>query len=40
VLPIPGTTAVPHLVENLAASAVELTAGQLARLDGWHPGHA
>jgi aryl-alcohol dehydrogenase-like predicted oxidoreductase len=33
VLPIPGTTRIEHLEENLGASSVTLSAGQLARLD-------
>ncbi|MFD7865226.1 aldo/keto reductase [Streptomyces sp. NPDC057682] len=37
VLPIPGTTSKGHLIENLSASRLELSPGQLARLDGWHP---
>ncbi|MGC5167397.1 aldo/keto reductase [Luteimicrobium sp. DT211] len=37
VLPIPGTTVVRHLTENVAASTLELTAAELARLDGWTP---
>ncbi|MCK2215594.1 aldo/keto reductase [Actinomadura sp. ATCC 31491] len=33
VLPIPGTTSVAHLEENVAAQRLTLTAGQYARLD-------
>ena len=33
VLPIPGTTSVAHLQENMSALAVQLSAAQLARLD-------
>jgi pyridoxine 4-dehydrogenase len=32
-LPIPGTSSVDHLEENIAAAALELTADELARLD-------
>ncbi len=34
VLPIPGTSSLVHLEENVAAGALELTAEQRARLDG------
>ncbi|MFF5312996.1 aldo/keto reductase [Streptomyces massasporeus] len=34
VLPIPGTTRIEHLEENLAAADLELTSAQRARLDG------
>ncbi|MER7173864.1 aldo/keto reductase [Streptomyces mesophilus] len=33
-LPIPGTARLAHLEENVAASGIELSAGQRARLDG------
>jgi aryl-alcohol dehydrogenase-like predicted oxidoreductase len=33
-LPIPGTSSVEHLEENVAAAAIELTDDELARLDG------
>ncbi len=33
-LPIPGTSKVAHLEENVGAAAIELTAEQLAKLDG------
>jgi pyridoxine 4-dehydrogenase len=33
VLPIPGTSSVAHLEENVGAASVELTAEQVARLD-------
>ena len=33
ILPIPGTSSVAHLEENVAAAELELTAGELARLD-------
>jgi aryl-alcohol dehydrogenase-like predicted oxidoreductase len=33
IIPIPGTTQVPHLLEDLAAAGVRLDAGLLARLD-------
>lgn len=32
-LPIPGTSSIPHLEENVAASELELTGEQMARLD-------
>jgi aryl-alcohol dehydrogenase-like predicted oxidoreductase len=32
-LPIPGTSSVEHLEENVAAAELELTADELARLD-------
>jgi aryl-alcohol dehydrogenase-like predicted oxidoreductase len=32
-LPIPGTTTVAHLEENLAAAAVDLSADEVATLD-------
>jgi pyridoxine 4-dehydrogenase len=31
-LPIPGTSSVEHVEENVAAAELELTAGELARL--------
>ena len=37
IVPIPGTKRVPRMEENVAADAVELTADQLARLDGLTP---
>jgi len=37
IVPIPGTKRVARLEENVAADAVELTADQLARLDGLTP---
>ncbi|WP_298343764.1 aldo/keto reductase [Ferrimicrobium sp.] len=33
-LPIPGTSSVAHVEENIAAAEIELTVEQLARLDG------
>ncbi len=33
-LPIPGTGSVEHLEENVAAAGLELTADQVAELDG------
>ncbi|MEU5342772.1 aldo/keto reductase [Streptomyces sp. NPDC020766] len=33
ILPIPGTARLPHLEENIAAGALRLSPGQLARLD-------
>jgi pyridoxine 4-dehydrogenase len=33
-LPIPGTTSLQHLEENVAAAELELSAGELAELDG------
>jgi len=40
ILPIPGTTNVAHLEENLGATAVTLTSAQRARLEAAiHPGH-
>ena len=33
IVPIPGTTRVPRLQENLRAAAVELTSGDLAEID-------
>ena len=33
VLPIPGTTTIDHLEQNVAATALELSPGQRARLD-------
>ncbi|MGW1340070.1 aldo/keto reductase [Kribbella sp. NPDC002412] len=35
VVPIPGTSSETHLAENVAAAGLRLTAGQLARLDGF-----
>ncbi|MGB9985910.1 aldo/keto reductase [Salarchaeum japonicum] len=32
-LPIPGTSSIEHLEQNVAASAIDLTDGELARLD-------
>jgi aryl-alcohol dehydrogenase-like predicted oxidoreductase len=32
-LPIPGTSSVAHVQENVAAAELELTADELARLD-------
>ena len=32
-LPIPGTSSVDHLEENVAAAAIELSGDELARLD-------
>ncbi|MFD7311991.1 aldo/keto reductase [Promicromonospora sp. NPDC059942] len=40
VLPIPGTTVAGHLAENVAAADLDLSADQLARLDGWTPAAA
>jgi aryl-alcohol dehydrogenase-like predicted oxidoreductase len=37
IAPIPGTTRIPHLEENLAADAVELTPDQVSRLDNLPP---
>ncbi|WP_433728325.1 aldo/keto reductase [Actinoplanes sp. CA-051413] len=37
IAPIPGTRRVPRVEENTAADAVELTSGQLARLDALRP---
>jgi aryl-alcohol dehydrogenase-like predicted oxidoreductase len=37
IVPIPGTKRVSRLEENVGADAVELTADQLARLDGLTP---
>jgi pyridoxine 4-dehydrogenase len=37
VLPIPGTSSVEHLEENVAAAELELSADELARLDGARP---
>lgn len=40
ILPIPGTTSVAHLEENLGAAAVTLTPAQMARLEAAiHPGN-
>ena len=33
IVPIPGTTKVPRLQENLRAAAAELTSGDLAEID-------
>lgn len=33
-LPIPGTSSIPHLVENVAAAALELTPEDFAELEG------
>ena len=33
VIPIPGTTQLPHLTENMAASQIKLNDSQLALLD-------
>jgi aryl-alcohol dehydrogenase-like predicted oxidoreductase len=33
-LPIPGTSSIAHLEENVAAAAIRLSTGELARLDG------
>ncbi|MBX9361029.1 aldo/keto reductase [Streptomyces sp. WAC04114] len=38
VLPIPGTTRIEHLEENLAAADLKLTPAQRDRLDGWAEG--
>jgi aryl-alcohol dehydrogenase-like predicted oxidoreductase len=34
IVPIPGTKRRPYLEQNLAAAEIELTGGELARLDG------
>lgn len=34
IVPIPGTTQMPHLIENLGADSVELTAAELEELNG------
>jgi aryl-alcohol dehydrogenase-like predicted oxidoreductase len=36
-LPIPGTSSVEHLAENVAAAELELTADEVARLDEGAP---
>ena len=37
-LPIPGTSSLSHLEENVAAAALELTDEEMARLNGGYPG--
>ena len=37
VVPIPGTTRVPHLEQNLVALEIELTEDELARIDEAFP---
>jgi aryl-alcohol dehydrogenase-like predicted oxidoreductase len=37
-LPIPGTSTVAHLEENVAAATIDLTPGQIQQLDAAIPG--